>query len=306
MATIKQWYQKIIDEKQKFSSLDALLPLPETTEAFTNDLKTQSAVAIWRLSAWIFAAQAFNLEQLWATKAIELQTIQDETPPHTRIWWNKFIKAFQNGDTTIVDENGKVTYETIDDTKKIVELVTVENVDGAWTFNPATSTVPSVNIYPAKTNGVDVFGNVVYTKLSNAETDSLRAYVNEGKPLGIKTSVIQDVGTIQVLLSLYYDPKILNYGGVLISDPSRNIMLEQLYKFMSEDVNPKGVINKNRFKAYLTNGEGIEDVDVVALNWSATSDGIYVAVGRNLEINGVAIQYDFNGLEPNWYPESYI
>jgi len=306
MATIKEWYQSIIDEKEKFSSLDGFLPLPETTESFTNDLKTQSAVAIWRLSAWIFGVQAFNLEQLWETKALELQEIQDETPPHTRVWWNNLVRAFQFGDATIVDENGKVTYETIDEDKQIVKLVSIENVDGVWNVVEANSTVNSVNIYPAKTNGVDAFGNTVYTKLSDPEADALRVYIDEAKALGIKTLVKhQNVGTIQATFTFYYDPKIINYGGTLVDDTSRNIFLEQLNKFISEDVNPKGVINKNRLRSYLLQGAGIEDVDVLSLNWDATSGGTYVAVGRNLEINGVAIQYDIP-LEPNWYPESYI
>ena len=293
--------------KETLSSLDELTPNPETVEVFQADLSTQSSVAIWRLSAWIYAFMAFILEGLWETKKTELQAIQDETPPHTRLWWTNKIKAYQEGDATTIDTNGNVTYETIDTDKNIVALATIQNVEGVWNVVEANATANSVEIYPAKENGVDVYGNTVWGALSSAEADGLRDYVNDIKPLGIKTEVKEaNVGTISFLLNIYYDPKKVNYGGTLVSDPDRNVFAEQLLLFLSEDVNPKGVINKNRFKSYLTQGEGIEDVDVLSFGWSATSNGIYVNIGRQLEINGVAIQYDFNGVEPNWYTEDRI
>lgn len=305
--TIKEWYQYIITEKETLSSLDALSPNPETTDSFINDLKTQSKVAIWRLSAWIFAFAAFTLEQLWEVKEEELIAIQDATPPHTRAWWNTLIKSFQYGDTPIVDDNGKVTYETIDESKQIVKLVSVEDKDGVWNATESLSTVNSVNIYPAKEDGEDVFGNPNYAQLSTVEADALKAYVAKAKPLGIKANVLDgQVGKIQVLsLHLYYDASILNAGGTLVADTSRNILLEQMAKYIAEDVNPTQSINKTRLKSYITQGEGIVDIDLPSgvLNWLVGA--VATPVGRNLDINGVCIGWDVQ-FEPVWYPESKL
>lgn len=301
MPTIKEYYQLIIAEKEKLSSLDGFTPNPETTESFINDLKTQSKVAIWRLSAWVFAVMAFLLEGKWKEMKTALQEIQDNTPPHTRSWWTNAILAFQYGDSTVVDANGKVTYEVEDEDKKIVKLASIENVDGVWNATQSLSTVNSINVYPAKTESLNALGLPVYEKLSSAEAASLTNYINEIKPLGIKVNVDRlSVGTIRILPVVYYDPKIVSNGGALLSDPDRNPFWESLYEFLQNDVNANGIINKTRLKAAMTNAEGVSDVDLTYVGWSATSNGTYVTFGRQLEINGVAIAYDTAGVELDW------
>lgn len=280
--TVKQWYQFIIDEKESLSSLDALEPNPETITSFQNDLKTQSAVAIWRLSAWIAAFMGWTLEILWDTKEAEIQKIQDETPPHTKSWWEKRIKAFQFGDPTIVDSNGLVTYETIDTTKQIVSRTNVK------TLVPVGGDAASVNVKVAKLDGTG--DHVVFTA---AEQSSFDAYVNDLKPLGVKTTVTHsDPGNILLGGYIWYDPSILNVDLTRIDDNSINALDVAMDKYINEWAMVNSKLNENEMIDYILAEEGIIDIKVDQHQWREDPGSAYVNVDGGGPANRKEIEID--------------
>lgn len=261
--TIKQWYQVIVDEKQSLSSLDEFTPNPETTQEFINDLALQSKVAIWRLSAWVSAFLAFTLETLWDQAEARLQAIRDETEPHSLLWWENQVKAYQHGDTTIIDDNGRVTYSEIDEDKQIVGRVNVTNTVPAY-----PSTDPAyVTIQVSKGNLDDG-----YEVMDISERAGFDGYIAEIAPLGIKTNIFHDTGGQMNLGGyIWYDASILNSDMTLIDDSSVNVLDDAINKFIDEYAMPNSKITESELIDYITDATGIQDVTLTTNQWRINS-----------------------------------
>ncbi len=284
--TTKQIYQAIIDEKESLSSLDGLTPNPETTQSFIDDLATQSSVAIWRLSAWVFAFMSHIQETLWDVKETALQSIQDNTPPHTRLWWERKVKAFQYGDATIVNSVGDVTYETINEDNQIIARVNVQTLISA----PST---PFVNIRVVKFNDPD------YVVLDPAEQAAFDSYIQDIAPLGIKTNVEHnDGGLIRWEGTLWYDPAILNADMTRVDDNEVDELDNAMNSYINDWAMVNSKLNENVMIDYLRNAPGILDVLITSHKWRETPSDSFQTVtdgttGRKeLEINSVAASWD--------------
>lgn len=286
-------YQAMVDEKETLSSLDALEPNPETVQDFKDALNSTSKVSIWRLLFWVVAYMQHIQETLWDTKEKELETIQANTPPHTKLWWDNICYAFQYGDATVVDSAGRVGYETVDEDKQIISRANVKT--GTTTADSAAQVL--IHVAKLDTDGIT---NVA---LETAERTAFSSYINDVKPLGVKTTINYDsVGTVSFFIDVYYDASILNSGGTLISDPSRNIFQEQFDKWVDEEVNAKSIINKNVFKSYIIEGEGINDCTTSSMQFKPGPGEPFQSVGRQLEIDSVAVNFT-SPSEPIWHPE---
>jgi hypothetical protein len=290
--TTQQIYQAIIDEKETLTSLDALTPNPETTETFISALATQSAVGIWRLTAWVFAFMAHIQETLWDNKETELETIRDETPPHTRLWWERKIKAFQFPDTTIVDDLGNVTYETIDESLQIVSRVNVKNIESALGY-------AQVNVRVVK------FSDPDYVAFDASEQSAFDGYIEELKPLGVKTNVQHNAGgLIRWEGSIWIDPALVDTSLQLLSDLSVNVLDLAMTNYINEYAMVKSKLNEHAMVEYILDQPGLMDVAFTAHKWRETPADSFQNVidlitgKKELEINSVAASWD-NGSPTN-------
>jgi len=104
-------FDEIIDEKETFTSLDALVPNPDSSQTFLADLTSTSKVAIWRLIFWVVAFAIHAHEKLFDehVKVVEARAL--EIIPGTTLYYVVESKKFQNGDDLIFDETtGKFSY----------------------------------------------------------------------------------------------------------------------------------------------------------------------------------------------------
>ena len=95
--SISQIYTSIITEKESFSELNGLTPVPETTQTLLNDLKSTSKVAIWRLWLWLVAVAIWIHENIFDQHIAEVEKlILNKTFGQLR-WYEQTSKSFQLG-----------------------------------------------------------------------------------------------------------------------------------------------------------------------------------------------------------------
>ena len=87
--TIKQIYDAMITEKETFSSLNTLVPNPDTAQTFLSDLTTSSKVAIWRLMFWVVAVAIWSHEQIFDQHKAELIEIGNNLITGTKRWYKE-------------------------------------------------------------------------------------------------------------------------------------------------------------------------------------------------------------------------
>ena len=96
--SIQEIFDEIIVEKETFSSLDDLVPNPDSSQTFLDDLTSSSKVAIWRLMFWVMAVAIFIHESLFdAFKADVEKRALEIVPAVTQFYVIEALK-FQLGD----------------------------------------------------------------------------------------------------------------------------------------------------------------------------------------------------------------
>ena len=90
-----------------------------------------SAVAEWKLFRDTGIAIAMASESIQVINKTDVETNNDNKQYGTIPWWIAIAKEFQNGDSWIVDENGRGKYELIDPAKQIVKYVSAIEESGA-------------------------------------------------------------------------------------------------------------------------------------------------------------------------------
>ena len=202
--TIKEIYDSVITEKETFSSLDELVPNPDTSQTFLSDLSSTSKVAIWRLIVWIVSFAIWTHEQIFDQHTAQIETRALEIVPGVARWYKNQSLLFQYG-YDLVWNGDKYVYE---DTTSVAAVASKIITQAA-----AIDVNTQVEIKVAKGD----IGSL--EALLPAEKLAFDAYMDKIQFGGV--SVLK-ISTTSDFLKLYYtveyDPLVLGSTGLLLSD----------------------------------------------------------------------------------------
>lgn len=202
--TLKEIYDEIITEKQTFSSLDTLLPNPDTAQTFLNDLTTSSKVAVWRLMFWVVAFVIWGHEQIFEAHTTEINAIAEAMIPGVLKWYVEEAKKFQNG------------YE-------------LEWIDSKYQYADTTSVDAVASKIVTQAAAVESAGDIIikvakgtigsFSVLSTAELVSFQQYIEKIKFAGTVTTLINEsADDLKLAYTIYYDPLVIELDS---STPQR-------------------------------------------------------------------------------------
>lgn len=191
MARTIQQIRTLIDDQIKAEP--ALYnPGDPDAEGYINPDASNSLTAIWQGFKNVVARAIQTLELLWDIYIQELDKRAAEAIPGNERWYADRSLEFQYGDPLIVVD-GKLTYATIDESKRIVKYVAVPPTNGI------------VVIKVAKDSAGE------FVKLDpTTELLAFRAYINELKFAGTKTQIVStDADLVWLQMKVYYSGLLL-------------------------------------------------------------------------------------------------
>jgi hypothetical protein len=238
--TINQIQQQIIETKNANPVLSAY--------SWSN-----SSVAIWRLWTYIVAVCIWTLENLYDYHRTEVTNIITSQKPHTLQWYVKKATQFQYGIPLPADSDD---YEAApeDDSVLIVK------------FAAAIELSNLVRIKVAKDNGGILEG------LTTGELAALTAYMHRIKDAGVRLQLTSgNPDDLQIALSVYYDPLVLNVSGERIDGTETTPVLNAVNRFLA-NLPFNGVFILNHLVMALQAIDGVKIGYVVSAqaNYAAT------------------------------------
>lgn len=222
--TISQIYTSIITEKESFSELNGLTPVPETTQTLLDDLQSTSKVSIWRLWLWLVAVAIWVHENIFDQHIAEVEElILNKTFGQLR-WYEQTSKSFQLGyslewdDTDYRYEYSDTTSQAAINSKIITQAAATELTTGSGkeiVLKVAKGTVGSLSA------------------LSTSEKTSFDAYIDRIKPAGTNITTISAVADdLKLSITITYDPLIIEVDG---STPIRGRLISDTSVYPVED-----------------------------------------------------------------------
>lgn len=259
--SISEIYDEIITEKETMASLSGLLPAPDDSQTFLQDLSSTSKVAIWRLWAWVTAVAINIHEKIFDLHKAEIEARALEIPTGTAIWYHEQALKFQFGDS--LTWNGVAyVYPTITPANQIVKLVAV--VDLSFL----------VRIKAAKLDGG---GNPI--PLTAPELSAFEGYIIQIKFAGTSTIVTSSVADdLQVDYFIKYDPLVMAPDGSLLDDPATFPVKDAINAYASS-LPFNGKLTLMELTDAVQLAEGVVDV---TLNTASAKFGAlpYVAINK--------------------------
>lgn len=200
--------------------------------------------SVLRLLMWVVSGVIALKETLLEEWKEEVRQVAEETHYGTAAWWVDVVKRWQMGDPlTVVD--GKVGYQTVDETKRLVTSASV--------------TVKGRTLLLKVAKGA----SGERTALTEAERLSLVGYVEEVKPLGLMVTVRSgqsnkvDLGGV------------VRYKAELDEDDVKEAVREAVEKCM-DGLEFNGDLYEGRLAMALMQAEGVVDVHLSGLKIDGT------------------------------------
>ena len=184
MDTIKDIKKQITDEFMADSTAIEKFGLTSADE-FDKKFKVGTMI---NLLFYLVASVVYIREKVHDMWLSDVEKTALATRYGTKQWWHKQALNWQKGDSIEVDENGVLGYKTQDEEKKIIKYAAIVN-EGR-----------NIYIKVAKKQGEELVA------LSSEEKIEFQAYLDEIKPLGIKT--IGQSGAaceLEIKINVYYD-----------------------------------------------------------------------------------------------------
>jgi len=206
--TISEIFDSMITEKETFSSLDTLVPNPDSSQTFLDDLTSASKVAIWRLIFWVVAFAIFTHEKLFDIFTDKVEARALDIIPSTARNLVIVAKEFQLGDALVFNTTtGKFSYADSTSTdaiaKQIISQASVLDANRVVTYKVAQPDGDGLK------------------KLTASEKTSFESYIDQTKVAGTKTIVItDDADFLKAAYTIEFDPLVLKSDGSLIDDGS--------------------------------------------------------------------------------------
>lgn len=203
-----------------------------------------SKVSVVRMIFWVVSYVMALKETMLEDWKKDVQDVASETHYGTSAWWVAKAKAWQKGDSlTIVD--GKVDYEHVDETKRVVTAASV-NVVGR-----------TLRLKVAKGNSGSLSG------LSQDELDSMNGYVERIKPMGLMVQVTSGGANV---LKLY--GKVRYRGELTKDDVKQHVRIAM--NDMLQNLEFNGTLYSGRIVRTIVDVDGVEDVYLSRM----TMDGV--------------------------------
>ena len=203
--SIQEIFDEIIVEKETFSSLDDLVPNPDSSQTFLDDLTSSSKVAIWRLMFWVMAVAIFIHESLFDVFKADVEKRALEIVPAVTQFYVIEALKFQLGDELVFTDS---TFKFADSTsaaalaKQIIKQASARDINEVVTLKIA---------------GDDGSGGLAPIPVPDAVAFS--AYVNKFKIAGTKTIIINEVADLlKIAYTIQFDPLVMKADGTLIAD----------------------------------------------------------------------------------------
>ncbi len=202
--SIDEINDSILTEKETFSSLDGLTPVPDSSQTLLQDLSSGSKVSIWRLIFRVVAFEIFVHEQLFDQLVIDVEDRAKEIIPATTRFYVNLAKSFQLGDERIFDGE-KFVYEDSTSVaalaKQIVTQASARDINQQVIIKVAKGDVGSLE------------------KLSSTEKAAFEPFIDGDKIAGTKTLIItEDPDFLKVAYTIQFDPLVMRSDGTLIED----------------------------------------------------------------------------------------
>ena len=204
--TIEEILDAMIAEKETASELNALTPLPDSSQNYLEDIQSPSKVSVWRNFMWNTSTQMKLHEDLFDAHADAVEARAIEIIPETDRRLAILAKKFQYGDELVFDsETGQFSYEDTTSTdavaKQIVSQASVKSANRVVTYKVA------------KTSGLTLIA------LTSPEKTAFDTYVDDTITAGTKVTIISAAADfLKAAYTIQYNPLVLKSDGSLIDD----------------------------------------------------------------------------------------
>tara|TARA_R100001244_G_scaffold40790_1_gene36665 strand:+ start:3660 stop:4724 length:1065 start_codon:yes stop_codon:yes gene_type:complete len=207
MASIDKIQDKIITEKETAAELNGLLPSPDSSQNFLEDIQSPSLVATWRTFIRVIATCIKFHEDLFDAFKAFVEARALAIIPQTDRRLAILAKRFQFGDELVFDSEGQFSYadttSTDAITKQIITQASVKSANRVITYKVA------------KASGGGL------TELTGDEKTAFTTYVDDTITAGSKVTIISDLADfIKIAYTIQYDPLVIKADGSLIEDGS--------------------------------------------------------------------------------------
>lgn len=155
-----------------------------------------SAVSVINIIFYVVALGIYLFTQVLSSDKLYMENVIREMKPHNIIWYINKIKAFQLGDSLVVDSD---TYAVVDESKKVVKYCNIVEKRGYLVVKIAGEN----NNLPAKLD-VSVVAGVA-------------SYINKVKDAGVHYELIcRDADLYKATIRVHYDALLLTNNGARI------------------------------------------------------------------------------------------
>ncbi len=239
----------------------------------------------------MFYAIAFCInvfEQILDTFKTEVQTTIDAAYIGNDAWWHSILSAFQKGYDLVLNETTfKYGYSTTDTTAQIIKRRAVRQKEDTTDGNKY-----KVFLYVAtETNGE-------IASLSNDEVTQLESYVMKQKYSGVLTKIVTGDGdTLDINLTVNYNPLLLNSDGELITDGITKPVdvAAESYVTTLNDTAFGGRFNVTKFLDTIQSATGVVDPKITGLSINSVAQselwGTYESTNGWFKIGTLTVTY---------------
>lgn len=234
--TIDYWYKQIINRVYADEKL--------------SELNSTSAVADYKLWAYIVASVIWTLDTLFDKHRAAIEALLALLKPHTLRWYRDLALRFQYGQALIPDSD-KYANVGLDDAaiaaQKIIEqAAVVENDDGSLRMK------------------VVKLVNDDYAQLTDQEKLSFVAYIKSCKDAGVRITVDSlPPDGLKLVLSIYYDPLVLNANGQRIDAASNTPVIDAINSYL-KNLQFNGEFAKTRMVDAIQLVDGVQLVSLAS------------------------------------------
>jgi hypothetical protein len=232
--TIDYWYKEIITRVNADANLSGL--------------NSTSAVADYKLWAYIVAAVIWTLDKIFDLHRADIDARLSVLKPHTVVWYRDLALRFQYGQELIQDSdkyaNTGLDAAGILAQKIIAQSAVVENTDGTLRMKVVKSV------------------NDDYAQLTEAEKTAFASYVFKTKDAGVRIFVDSlPPDSLKLSIDVYYNPLVLSGSGERIDGNSLTPVIDASNGYL-KNLKFNGEYAKTRHADQLQLVDGVELVNI--------------------------------------------
>ena len=237
--------------------------IQDTDQQIIIDVKSGSAVAIWRLWLWIMAVASWVIETLFDKHKADITALIAAERPHTLGWYAEESKKYQYG-YALEWINGAYQYAVDDPTSRIISYAAASEKNGKVYLKVAKEV------------------NAVKVPLDNTEKTVFGEFWNKWRDAGVKLQIVsQAADTLKFNATIIRDRLVLDGANRLIRDNSINPINNAITAF-ANSLEFDGILRLSKLVDALQGAEGVIDVKLTAA-WCKPSGGNYTALDMWVE-----------------------